>query len=438
MQADTSGIKFGPFWLTPGVSRINAASYFSTAFLFVTLTTFLGFIQPFLLSEVLQVPADQQGAVTGRLSAFHEGIALLVMGLIGALSDRTGRRIICVVGLLIWAIGLALYPLAGSLLQLLGFRFVIAIGVAIASVAVIATMQDYPQDVTRGKWSGTNSFITSFAILLVSLVLARLPGIFQAEGFTSVQAGRLTFWVGASVAVLAALVVRFGWYGGRFARAEETRSAFAGFLEGLRQARRNPGLALAYTVAFAARGDLIVIGSFYSLWFMRAGADQGISAGAAIVRAGITMLALQIAVWIWAPVFGWILDRVNRIGGTAIAMGLAAIGYFTIGQVSDPFNIAIAMAATFVLGIGEISAVIAGNSLLGWEAPSRIRGAAAGMFNVVGTFGILFATLVGGEVFDLIGYTAPFTMMAIVNGVVAVVALMIYVKLRNSAPADEN
>ena len=114
MQADTSGIKFGPFWLTPGVSRINAASYFSTAFLFVTLTTFLGFIQPFLLSEVLQVPADQQGAVTGRLSAFHEGIALLVMGLIGALSDRTGRRIICVVGLLIWAIGLALYPLAGA------------------------------------------------------------------------------------------------------------------------------------------------------------------------------------------------------------------------------------------------------------------------------------------------------------------------------------
>jgi predicted MFS family arabinose efflux permease len=65
-------------------------------------------------------------------------------------------------------------------------------------------------------------------------------------------------------------------------------------------------------------------------------------------------------------------------------------------------------------------------------------GAAAGMFNVVGTFGILFATLIGGEVFDLIGYTAPFTMMAIVNGVVAVVALVIYVKLRNSAPADDN
>ena len=327
---------------------------------------------------------------------------------------------------------------AGSVLQLFGFRFVIAIGVSVASVAVIATMQDYPQDVTRGKWSGTNSFITSFAILLVSLGLARLPGTFQAAGYTSVEAGRMTFWVGASVAVLAALVVRYGWSGGRFARAEETRSAFAGFIAGLRQARRNPGLALAYTVAFAARGDLVVIGSFYSLWFLRAGADQGISAGAAIVRAGITMLALQIAVWIWAPVFGWILDRVNRIGGTAIALGLAAIGYFTIGQVSDPFNIAIAMAASFLLGIGEISAVIAGNSLLGWEAPSRIRGAAAGVFNVAGTFGILFATLIGGEVFDLIGYTAPFTMMAIVNGVVALVALTIYVRFRNSVPADED
>jgi predicted MFS family arabinose efflux permease len=75
---------------------------------------------------------------------------------------------------------------------------------------------------------------------------------------------------------------------------------------------------------------------------------------------------------------------------------------------------------------------------LGWEAPSRIRGAAAGVFNVVGTFGILFATLVGGEVFDRIGYTAPFTMMAIVNGVVALVALTIYLRFGNSAATNAN
>lgn len=438
MEADTSGIKFGPFWLTPSVSRVNAVSYFFSSFMFVALATFLGFIQPYILSEVLQIPADQLGTVTGRLSAFHECIALFVMGAIGALSDRTGRRIICVVGMLIWAVGLALYPLADSVLQLFGFRLVIAIGVSTASVAVIATMQDYPQEPSRGKWTGTNSFITSFAILLVSVGLARLPRIFQGAGFTSIDAGRLTFWVGASLAVFAALVIRFGWYGGRFARIEKTSSALARFLEGLSEARRNPGLALAYIVAFAARGDLVVIGSFYSLWFLRAGADQGISAGDAIVRAGITMIALQFAVWVWAPVFGWILDRVNRVGATALAMSLAAIGYFTLGEVDNPFNITFAVAATFLLGIGEISAVIAGNALLGQEAPLRIRGAAAGVFNVVGTLGILFATLVGGEIFDRIGYTAPFTMMATVNGAVALIAIAIYIKSGNREVPNAN
>ena len=55
----------------------------------------------------------------------------------------------------------------------------------------------------------------------------------------------------------------------------------------------------------------------------------------------------------------------------------------------------------------------------------RIRGAAAGVFSLAGTFGILTATLLGGEVFDRIAYTAPFTMMAIVNGLVVIAALLV-------------
>ncbi len=82
--------------------------------------------------------------------------------------------------------------------------------------------------------------------------------------------------------------------------------------------------------------------------------------------------------------------------------------------------------------------MIAGNALLGLEAPIRIRGAAAGVFNITGTLGILFATLVGGEIFDRIGYTAPFTMMAIVNGAVALIAIAIYIKSGNREVPNAN
>ena len=425
MKPDRSGIKFGPFWLTPGINRVNATTYFFSAFMFVTLVTFLNFLQPYILDEILKVPADRQGVVTGSLNFFHELTALVVMGLIGALSDRTGRRSLIVIGLLIWAIGLVLFPMAEAVFELYIYRFVVAVGVATASVMVIATMQDYPQEVSRGKWGGVNTFITSFAILFLSLFLVRLPNMFTEAGFDPVQAGRLTFWIGAGMAVLAALICRLGFFGGRLADASKVRSPFAGFLEGLREARVNPRLALSYGSAFAARGDLVVIGSFFSLWFVRAGAEQGVSSGDAIVRAGLTMGALLIATWIWAPLFGYILDRINRVTGLAVAMVLATIGYFTIGMVSDPYDAKIMLPATFLLGIGEISAIVAGNTLLGEQAPARIRGAVVGVFGLIGTMGILFATVVGGQVFDTFAYSAPFTMMAGVNAVIVVWAVLV-------------
>ena len=179
------------------------------------------------------------------------------------------------------------------------------------------------------------------------------------------QAGRWTFWIGAALAAFAAVVIRVGFFGGRISATAPSTSPFGGFIEGLSEARSNPRLALSFGSAFAARGDLVIVGAFFSLWFVRAGADQGISSADAIVRAGITMSALLLANWIWAPVFGFTLDRINRVAGLCIAMSLAAIGYFTIGLVDDPYNTPVMMAATFVLGIGEISAVVAGNALLG-------------------------------------------------------------------------
>lgn len=438
MKPDPAGLKFGPFWLTPGVNRLNACTYFFSSFMFVTLVTFLNFVQPYILDEILHVPADRQGSVTGMLNFAHEGIALIVMGLVGAVSDRTGRRPIILIGFAIWIIGLILFPLAGSITQLYIYRIITAVGVAVASVMVIATMQDYPQEVSRGKWGGINSFITSFAILTVSLILVRLPSWFGAAGLDPVQAGRYTFWVGAGLALFAAILIRIGYFGGRLVTSGPSVShssspgpmtgPFAGFSAGLSAARGNPRLALAYGTAFAARGDLVVIGAFFSLWFLRAGAEQGVSGADAIVRAGITMSALLLANWIWAPIFGFILDRINRVTGLCIAMTLAAIGYFTIGMVDDPYDAGIMMTATFILGIGEISAVIAGNALLGQEAPPRIRGASVGVFGLIGTLGILFATYFGGQVFDQFYYGAPFSMMAGVNAIMALWALTVILR----------
>ena len=218
---DKNGIKFGPFWLVPGVSKLNASTFFVCSFTFVTLVTFLNFVQPYILEEVLQVPVDQQGKVTGYLNFLHEGVALIIMGVVGAISDRRGRRMLIISGFLIWAVGFLLFPTAASVTELYAYRLIFAVGVATASVMVIATMQDFPQELSRGKWGGFNSFLTSFAILIVSLGLARLPGIFAGMGYEPALAGRYTYWVGAGVAVAAAIWFRFGFFSGRISKEPE-------------------------------------------------------------------------------------------------------------------------------------------------------------------------------------------------------------------------
>ena len=158
MQHNPAGLKFGPFWLTPGISKLNACTSFYLSWIFVTLVTFLNFLQPYLLEEILQVPNNMKGSVTGSLNFLHEGTALIVMGMIGALSDRTGRKSLIIVGFLIFSLGLFLFPMASALPQLFAFRFVCAVGVAVAAVNIIAIMQDYPQNLSRGKYETSIHF----------------------------------------------------------------------------------------------------------------------------------------------------------------------------------------------------------------------------------------------------------------------------------------
>jgi MFS family permease len=435
LQPDTSGIKFGPFWLTPGVTRINAATFFVSSFTFVTLVTFLNFVQPYILEEILHVPVGKQGSVTGYLNFLHEGTALIIMGFAGAISDRSGRRSLIILGFLICMVGFILFPLANSLAQLYLYRLIFAVGVAIASVMVITTMQDFPQEISRGKWGGFNSFLTSFAILAVSLGLARLPSTFTTLGYTPEQAGQYTFWVGAAIALVAAIIFRLGFFKGRISDGPVSKSPLAGFADGIRAAGKSPRLVLSFASAFAARGDMVVLGAFYSLWFRVAGGEQGIGSGEALKMAGISLSALLLANLIWAPIFGIIMDRINRVVGLCIAMTLATIGYFTLGSVDNPYDMPVMMGATFVLGIGEISAIVAGNALLGQEAPANIRGATVGVFSLVGTCGILAATFAGGLVFDAFGPGAPFLMMSGVNAVIVIWALAVIMGKR-SAPGS--
>lgn len=422
---DPAGTRIGPFWFTPGWTRGNAVTVWCASLFTIGLSAFMSFAQPYVLTEMVHVPKAEQGTITGQLAFFQEVVVVLLAGFIGTFSDRVGRRPVYVAGFLCVAAGYAIFPLASSVTDLFTFRVVFAFGIATVPLMLSACVVDATQEVTRGRWAGTNNLLQGLGVVLMSLVLAKTPGWYAQLGHDPVTAGRYAFWTVAGVALVAAAIMATGLprfvpnrvHGTKGSMVEQIRRAWAG-------ASGNPRMALAYGAAFIGRGDFTVIGYFFPLWTMQHGIANGMSAGASMARGGMLFGLIQLSAMLWAPVMGYLSDKFTRVTGLSIALALAVLGYGLLGTVDDPFGRAFLPIAVLV-GIGEVSVIVASGALVGQEARPQDRGPIIGFYNAVGGIGILFASLVGGLAFDSIGSTAPFVMMAILNGVLLAFALLV-------------
>ena len=75
-----------------------------------------------------------------------------------------------------------------------------------------------------------------------------------------------------------------------------------------------------------------------------------------------------------------------------------------------------------LLGIGQISAFLGAQTIIGKEAPEAVRASVIGVFNFCGALGILVLTGIGGVLFDRVGPWAPFFLVGLLNGAVALLA----------------
>lgn len=98
-------MKFDPVRLAEGVTRRHAFAAVYASLTTISLLVFINLIQPYLLINVLALPATDIGSVTGRLGSVHEGVAIVTMCLIGGLSDRWGRRAFYAAGFFFMGLG---------------------------------------------------------------------------------------------------------------------------------------------------------------------------------------------------------------------------------------------------------------------------------------------------------------------------------------------
>jgi MFS family permease len=392
----------------------------------------MNFLQSYVLTEHLHIPANEQGAVTGNLAFWTEIVTILLIVPFGILSDRIGRRPVMVAGILVLALGYALFPFATSIGELTLYRIVFAVGAAALSAMIPVVGNDYIAEASRGRLFGFTGVMNGLGVIFMSVVLAAIPAALAARGVEPVTAGVAMFFVAAILCVMAALIFSRGLRGGvPVARVSPPPLAVL-MTSGLRAAR-NPRIALSYAAAFTGRSDTAVKGLFVSLWAIQVAPLTGLSTSEALAGAGKLMGIMGLAILLWAPVFGLMMDRVNRVTGMAIAMGLAGLGYCGMGLVEAP--LATENIPLFILlAVGQGSAILGSATLVGQEAPARERGTIIATSGLFGAFGILAAAVVGGRLFDSIGPSAPFVMLGLLQLVLCAAAVCVRVISPGSAP----
>lgn len=416
--------RFGPLRLMHGVTIKNMITYYVATVASMFLMTFLPQFQPFLLADFLQIPESQQGVLTGNLAFVAELVILVSIGGWGTLSDKTGRKSVFSVGFLIMAISLFLYPSADSIPVLFLYRGLFALGAAAATTMLATVIADYVVNEDRGKASGLQGIGNGIGAVLTVFVALQLPKLFVARGMTSIGAGQLIYRLMAGLAVLSVFILVLGLQNRTRTQREQKKSIFQISREGL-SAARDPGIVLAYLAAFISRGDMAIVGTFFTLWIVTYGtAEAGLSAAEALSRAGMVIGISQMVALITAPIFGMVADRINRATATILAVSLASIAYASTLFVRNPLDPVIYLVAVLI-GMGEIGAMITSSVLIAEHAESEIRGSVIGIFSFCGAIGILVATGLGGQLFDYWLPQGPFVLFSILGLVVVVVGLFL-------------
>jgi MFS family permease len=375
----------------------------------MALTVFIDFTGFSLVIPLLPFWAERLGAgalVIGLLSASFAMAQFLFTPLLGALSDRLGRKPIILLSLLLEGFAFGLTALAGSLPLLFVARFLGGLGASNLGSAQALVADSTPRE-GRARAMG----IIGAAIGLGFVVGPALGGLLAPLGLA------IPFWVSMGVALLNALLVWAFLPETRTGRAERapafsiSRVMFGGWSKAFRNAAvaRLVLINLLYTVAFTGMETVFALFTQHTFGW------TAMQNGLLFTYIGVIVVVMQGG--LVGLLVKWMGEqRLLLVGLLLLAGGLVLVPVST--------NPALLLITLGILSVGDGAVTPIVSTLLSFVSPPNAQGETLGFAQGIAGLGRILGPLAAGSLFTL-GVNLPF----LLGGLLAIAGVVLALPL---------
>ena len=365
------------------------------------LTMFIVMVGFGVIMPILPFYAEQMGASAtdlGLLLASYSVVQFFFSPLWGQASDRFGRKPVILLGLTGFAISFFLFGFASQLWMLFGARILGGLLSAATLPTVLAYIADTTNEKERGGGMGVLGAAMGMGVTFGPVIGGYLGEISQSLPFF------------ASAALALAVAVFAGIFLPESRRREEREKARQG------QQRRRNGLgdiwsALGGTLGFvkvlaflASFANANLEGTFALFSEVQLGFGEA-QMGTVFGVMGITMALTQ------GLLVGWFINRFGEERLIQIGLIFSALGFLAIILT---FNMASILIVMSVMGLGNASLRPAVNSLVSKRTLADEQGRILGVVNSYNSLGRVFGPVLGGMIFDLLGFRWPYIVGSVI------------------------
>jgi MFS family permease len=438
--------KFIGIEVRPGLTRVHYFFLYFNTFIIGMFMTIPTVVQPAFMNDIIRIDPAFSGSINSFLQNMSQIATLVFVAIIGALSDKTGRRILILLGFGVLAVSFYCFSAANAIAQALGIspefasavcaslsfipgqaaefasfapgllvayvmRFFVGIGLILAFPQFITMVGDYTSDKDRGRGMAVNGMAMGFSSILVFIIFGVILSKF------GVMAGLNTAIIIAVIAaVLTALFMKD--------RMPEKPRKKEGLRDVIPIVKQSRALKASYVSSLITRADMVVMSTFLIAWGVKAAPELGIDAGAATAKVTLPLVLMGVVSLLAYPVIGILLDKKGRMFTIIIAMFVAAAGLMMFALAPNPFH-PLCFIGAILAGIGMSGSIAGTNTLAIDAAPPTLMGAVMGGMNTMQPLGILFFLALGGILFDAVSPSAAFAVKGIATLILAVWLFMI-------------